>query len=239
MCLSEKVDPIRTSTVGLLANAITSKWRPSSSSTTVYLSIGGYRLDANDPVDILREDDVLDVMFVQVLSPVPRHVSSDQNQAPVAQQQPQQQPQQQHQSNHHSLSNRKKRLSVYHADRSGFGLDLEEEAATTQYYGGDATNGAAAGVGIEVVPRKEKRKTGEIEEDDGKRKKHKRARSQTGNHVQEETNTEEMVVPATSTNGATHEQGVTDGVAGNDASPVEKKKKRTRRYRRVSKEMGQ
>ena len=191
-------------------------------------------------------------MSNQALPPVSRQATF-QNQAPTSQQ-PQQltqsqqlaQPQQYQstQPNQRSLSSRRERLSVFHADRSGFGLDLEENGETTQYFTGcdgasnAPTSGANNGASNEatkrsisaevIVASRSKRDTAEGEGEDRKRKRHKRAKSQIENPIQEEINTAEMVVPAGSTDAAVQDP-IANSTENDDASPV-KKKKRTRRY---------
>jgi len=108
------VDPVRTGTIGQLAEAITAKWRAATSRTGIVLAVGGYRLAATETVDILRDDDVIDVIPDEVVALSPLVSSSSQSYHAMN-------------GSHHKRFSKPKRLSIHHVNRSGYGLGIDDD----------------------------------------------------------------------------------------------------------------
>ena len=235
-----QVDPPRTPTIDKLAASIASKWQPNSSSsspsstsTSVFLSIAGYRLNPDDPVDLLRDDDVVDVTVASSYKSQHRRQNS-------SQQINQRDYQHDYHQNHNRRAQYQKRLSIHHADRSGFGLDVDAEGSgsVVSNYAGSNTNAAVADSATFSSGSKWNEKPvtveGAGEEVDAKAKKHRSRRIKRGAsgleinaaEVALSTSAEAAALNVTPNAAEATATPATEGKDDDDNSPAKKKRKR-------------
>jgi len=204
------IDPLRTSTIGQVVAAISSKWQPSSppsstSSSSIYLSIGGYRLNLSDTVDILRDDDVVDVLSMTTPAVSNAHTHHQQSFNALTQQQ----------NTHKSYY--KRRLSIHHADRSGFGLDVGDEVDYSHGASAPSKYESYASAADSATPTV-KRKAGETDYVEAKAKKQRKYRRDANGVENGGLNVGEMAVSSSiAANGVAHGNGDA-AIAANEES---------------------